>query len=69
MDGDTYTAALYGLTTLHPYLKSGDLVYFDEFVDELNEFAAFNDYIRSFYVRDRFKPIGRAYDGILFEVT
>lgn len=68
VDGDTYTAALYGLTMLHPYLKSGDFVYFDELVDEINEYAAFNDYIRSFYVRDRFKPIGRAFDGFLFRL-
>ena len=66
VDGDTYTAALYGLCMLHPYLKHGDLVYFDEFIDELNEFAAFNDYIRSYYVKDRFKPIARAFDGLLF---
>jgi hypothetical protein len=66
IDGDTYTAALYGLFMLHSYLKSGDLIYFDELVDEINEFAAFNDYIRSCYVRDRFKPIARAFDGFLF---
>lgn len=66
IDGDTYTAALYGLFMLHPYLKSGDLVYFDEIVDEINEFAAFNDYIRSCYVKDRFIPLARAFDGMLF---
>ena len=65
-DGDTYTAALYGLTMLHPYMKVGDVVYFDEFVDEINEFAAFNDYVRSFYVRDQFTVAGRAYDAFLF---
>ncbi len=53
---------------LHPYFKEGDLVYFDEFVDELNEFAAFNDYVRSFYMRERFRLIARAYDGYLFQV-
>jgi hypothetical protein len=68
IDTDTYTAALYVLAMLHPYIKAGDVVYFDEFVDSLNEYAAFNDYVRSFYMRDRFNPIGRAFDAFLFEV-
>lgn len=69
VDCDTYTGALYALTMMHPYLKPGDIIYFDEFVDELNEFAAFNDYVRSFYMRDRMKLVGRAYDGFLFSVS
>lgn len=68
IDGDTYTAALYGLFMLHPFLKPGDLVYFDEIVDEINEFAAFNDYVRSCYVKDKFVPLARAFDGLLFQI-
>lgn len=66
IDCDTYTGALYVLTQLHSSLKRGDVVYFDEFHDELNEFAAFNDYVRSYYVRDHFQLIGRAYDAYCF---
>lgn len=69
IDCDTYSGALFGLTLLHPYLKSGDIVYFDEFHDELNEYAAFNDYVRSYYTRDRFRLIARAYDAYCFEIT
>jgi hypothetical protein len=69
IDTDTYTAALYVLAMLHPYIKNGDVVYFDEFVDSLNEYAAFNDYIRSFYMKDRFIPVGRAFDAFLFEIA
>jgi hypothetical protein len=66
VDSDTYTAALFVLTALHPFLKQGDLVYFDEFCDIINEFAAFNDYVRSYYLKERFTLIARAYDGFLF---
>lgn len=68
IDTDTYTAALYVLAMLHPYLKRGDAVYFDEFVDSLNEYAAFNDYVRSWYMKERFIPIGRAFDAFLFKI-
>lgn len=69
IDCDTYTGALYALAMLHPYLKTGDVVYFDEFVDEMNEFAAFNDYVRSFYMKSRFRLMARAFDGFLFTVV
>ena len=65
IDCDIYTGALYALTMCHPYLKSGSLIYFDEFYDPLNEFAAFNDYIRSYYLKSKFTLVGRAYDAYL----
>lgn len=68
IDSDIYSAALYILTMLHPYLRHGDLVYFDEFFDSINEYAALNDYMRSYYVKDNFKPLARAYDSFLFRV-
>ena len=39
----------------------------DEFFDELNEFAAFNDYVRFYYCKDNFVPVARAYDAMLFK--
>jgi hypothetical protein len=67
IDSDTYTAALYCLSSLDPFLRHGDIVYFDEFADTINEFAAFSDYVRSFYRRDDFRLIGSAYDAFAFE--
>lgn len=67
VDTDIYSAALFLLTTLHPFLTNRTLIYFDELHDEMNEFAALNDYVRSYYVRDRFHLIARAYDAYLFE--
>lgn len=68
IDCDTYTGALYALTSLHPILISGDLIYFDEFSDVLNEFMAFNDYVRSFYMKKKIQLVARAYDGFLFRL-
>lgn len=69
IDCDIYSGALFTLTQIHPYLQKGDILYFDEFHDELNEYAAFNDYVRSFYTKGRFKLIARAYDAYCFEVV
>lgn len=68
IDSDLYSSALYALTSMHPLLRSGDHVYFDEFFDPLNEFAAFNDYIRSYNSKGWFVPVARAYDGVLFRI-
>ena len=68
IDSDLYSSALYALTSMHVLLRSGDYVYFDEFFDSLNEFSAFNDYIRSYNTKSWFVPVARAYDGMLFRI-
>ena len=68
VDCDIYSGALFGLTVMHPLLRHGDIVYFDEFFDAWNEFAAFNDYVRAYECRDWFVPIATAYDGVLFRL-
>ena len=69
IDSDLYSSALYVLTSMHTLLRSGDYVYFDEFFDPLNEFSAFNDYIRSYNTKSWFVPVARAYDGMLFRIA
>ena len=68
IDCDIYSGALYVLTSMHTLLRSGDLVYFDEFYDVMNEFSAFNDYIRAYGTKTWFTPVARAYDGVLFRI-
>lgn len=68
IDSDLYTSALYVLTSMHPLLRTGDYVYFDEFFDTLNEFAAFNDYVRAYNTKSWFTPVARSYDGMLFRL-
>lgn len=50
MDADLYSATLYALSSLAPFLKKGDIIFFDEFAVPLHEFRAFQDFTQSFYV-------------------
>lgn len=50
MDADLYSATLYALSSLAPYLKKGDIILFDEFVVPTHEFKAFSDFIESYYI-------------------
>jgi O-methyltransferase len=51
LDADLYSSTLFALTRLAPYLRSGDILLFDEFNIPNHEFAAWNDFIRSYYIK------------------
>ncbi|MDP4193269.1 MAG: class I SAM-dependent methyltransferase [Bacteroidota bacterium] len=51
MDADLYSSTLYTLTSIAPYLKKGDIVFFDEFFVPTHEFRAFTDFINSYYLK------------------
>ncbi|MFW6232429.1 MAG: class I SAM-dependent methyltransferase [Bacteroidota bacterium] len=50
MDADIYSATLYVLTLLTPFIKPGDIIIFDEFNVPLHEFKAFSEWSSSFYI-------------------
>jgi len=50
MDADLYTATLYVLTSLAPYLKKGDIIMFDEFNVPMHEFKAFTEFVSAYYI-------------------
>lgn len=50
MDADLYSATLYVLTLIYPYLKPGDIIFFDEFNVPLHEYKAFTEWTNSFYI-------------------
>ena len=50
LDADLYTSTLYTLATLHPFIKAGDILFFDEFAVPQHEFLAFKNYVDSFRV-------------------
>ena len=50
MDADLWSATLYGLSSLAPFLKKGDIIFFDEFVVPTHEFKAFQDFTQSYYI-------------------
>ena len=45
IDCDLYSAALFVLIMLSPFLKKGDILIFDEFADVMNEFRAYLDFL------------------------
>jgi O-methyltransferase len=50
LDADMFTSTLFVLTTLAPYFKPGDLIFFDEFSCPLDEFRAFEEFVSSFRI-------------------
>lgn len=56
MDADLYSATLYVLTLLTPYLKKGDIIFFDEFNVPMHEYKAFKEWTESFYIK--YKVLG-----------
>lgn len=57
MDADLYTATLFVLTTIHPYLNKGDIILFDEFNVPMHEYKAFMEWTEAFYVN--YKVLGQ----------
>src|SRR5262249_5481580 len=51
LDADMFTSTLFVLTTLARVLKSGDILFFDEFSCPLDEYRAFDEFARSFRVK------------------
>lgn len=49
LDADLYTATLFTLTSLAPFLKKDDIIFFDEFVVPTHEFMAYKQFIDSYY--------------------
>ena len=45
IDCDLYSASLYVLMTLFPFIKAGDILLFDEFADVMHEYRAYCDSI------------------------
>ncbi len=56
MDADLYSSTLYVLTTISPFLKAGDIIFFDEFNVPLHEFKAFREWSSSYYLK--YKVLG-----------
>ena len=50
LDADLYSATIYVLTTIAPYIRKDDILLFDEFNVPLHEFKAFTEWASSFYI-------------------
>jgi O-methyltransferase len=50
LDADLFSSTLYVLTTLARHFKPGDIIFFDNFICSLDEFRAFEDWVKSYRV-------------------
>lgn len=51
LDADLYTSTLYVLGIFAPYLKPGDIIFFDEFAVPRHEFLAWENFVVSFRIK------------------
>ena len=49
LDADLFTSTLFVLASLSPFLKKGDIIFFDEFGVPTHEFKAQQNFIEAFY--------------------
>ncbi len=68
LDADLYTSTLFVLTRLAPYLKSGDLLFFDEFSCPLDEFRAFYEFVRAFRIKYEFMGAVYGYTRVCIKI-
>lgn len=50
LDADLFSATIFALSQLYPYLEKGDIIMFDEFNVYDHEFMAFKIFTESFYI-------------------
>jgi hypothetical protein len=51
LDADLFSSTLFVLTSMAPFLKSGDILFFDEFNVPNHEFLAFKFFTESYYIK------------------
>ena len=71
IDADLYSSTLFVLLSMHYYLKEGDMIIFDDFLDPLGEFMAFTNYCQAFKVKPKLisaVKYGNLFDKVAFMV-
>lgn len=66
LDADLYSATLYVLTMLYPYLNNGDIIIFDEFGVPTHEFKAFSEFVHAYQFR--YTPLGAVNNYLQFAI-
>ena len=69
LDADLYTATLYTLASIAPYLKKGDIIFFDEFVVPTHEFMAYLHFINAWYFKMELIAAANNYYFVAFKVV
>jgi O-methyltransferase len=68
LDADLYSATLYALASLAPFLKKDDIIFFDEFAVPTHEFKAFHDFVKSHYTNLKLIAAANNYYFVVFKV-
>jgi O-methyltransferase len=68
LDADLFSATLYVLTSIAPFLKKDDIIFFDEFAVPTHEFKAFYDFGQSYYVNLKLIATANNYYFAAFKV-
>lgn len=69
MDADLYSSTLYILTCIAPYLRKGDILFFDEFNVPNHEFSAFQNFTQSFYIKTKLLGAVNNYLQVALQIT
>ena len=69
LDADLYSATIYVLTSLAPYLKKGDIIFFDEFSVPTHEFKAYHEFVQSYYINLELIAAANNYYFVAFRVA
>ncbi|MEO6290785.1 MAG: hypothetical protein ABIO76_12725, partial [Ginsengibacter sp.] len=68
-DADLYTATLFTLASLAPFLKKDDIIFFDEFAVPTHEFMAYQHFISSWYFKLELIGASNNYYFVAFKVV
>lgn len=69
LDADIYSATLYALTSIAPYLKKDDIIFFDQFAVPTHEFKAYYDFLQAYYIDLQLIAAGNNYYFAAFKVA
>lgn len=69
MDADLYSATLYVLSTIAPFLKKDDLIFFDQFAVPTHEFKAYLDFSQSYYMNLKLIAAANNFYFVAFKVV
>lgn len=69
MDADLYSATLYALTSIAPFLKKDDIIFFDEFSVPTHEFKAMHDFLQAYYINLELIGAANNYYFVAFKVV
>lgn len=68
LDADIYSSTLYVLTSIAPFLKKDDIIFFDQFAVPTHEFKAFYDFVNSYYIKLELMGAANNYYFVAFKV-